>query len=651
MNLFESVNTKLNETEVSKFSEVNKILDDLKGDYIYSYSDDFNNGSYTITYRVPNVGLTDRAVEVTEDSLEGLIEGFKKSKEELANDFYGCLEGPDDFYGYSSQEELDDRIEIEEGVLEDIINRLLNAQAKEEYKEAETEEVDSTVEIVEDPNFEDPTKGSLTDEERNGLHEFLSDNDWDISFDGDEVFLSQYSPAGEDFGFYVDAHSIDELCHEVEEYADDFDADEHAEMWMESRGKNGVPSSVRELINDADAIQNMLNDLVKLLFDKYQNGSEEIKETEGLKESEITEDESAWITEQVETAMNKVFRKIDDKFKTDMGFDTDYCTKLCEGIEEELEDYISYNRDEDDDYYESEKLKESTKFYNTEEPDCYLTLDKLQVVQNSAGKVLDVATHGLVQNGDTTYVVVSDGDPNTVKVYSVDYGFPYVFKTKGNVNESQKLNESNEDLLYDIKDTLDSNGFETAWFSDRGLLTRNVGIIVSRDGDEVQLSALGLFESEGVGKVALTEDETGYAKYLRDNNVKDLSKYDQDVLQKDDLVKKYMDNPDDDSLFERIMRLNQQTKNVDSSKEKNYNDYLRTVTEETNKELSLGESAEETQYEFNVVITERIGPSQYSSKVVGTYDDPEQANDVAAEYRARGIGATVQPVEKTNNEE
>ena len=59
--------------------------------------------------------------------------------------------------------------------------------------EAETEEVDSTVEVVEDPNFEDPTKGSLTDEERNNLNEFLADNDWYISFDGDEVFLSQHS--------------------------------------------------------------------------------------------------------------------------------------------------------------------------------------------------------------------------------------------------------------------------------------------------------------------------------------------------------------------------------------------------------------------------------------------------------------------------
>lgn len=52
---------------------------------------------------------------------------------------------------------------------------------------------------------------------------------------------------------------------EVEEYANGFDADEHAEMWIESRGKGGCPSSIRELINDADAIQEMLDELAEAL--------------------------------------------------------------------------------------------------------------------------------------------------------------------------------------------------------------------------------------------------------------------------------------------------------------------------------------------------------------------------------------------------
>ena len=45
----------------------------------------------------------------------------------------------------------------------------------------------------------------------------------------------------------------------------EFDPDEHAELWVNSRGKNGVPESIRELINDADDIKNTLMDLASKL--------------------------------------------------------------------------------------------------------------------------------------------------------------------------------------------------------------------------------------------------------------------------------------------------------------------------------------------------------------------------------------------------
>jgi len=58
---------------------------------------------------------------------------------------------------------------------------------------------------------------------------------------------------------------VDELAREVRRYAADFDADEHAAMWVESRGKRGVPDSIRTLIDDADAIQEMLDELADAL--------------------------------------------------------------------------------------------------------------------------------------------------------------------------------------------------------------------------------------------------------------------------------------------------------------------------------------------------------------------------------------------------
>ena len=41
--------------------------------------------------------------------------------------------------------------------------------------------------------------------------------------------------------------------------------DEHVELWVDSRGKNGVPGSIRELVKDAEAIDKMLQELADAL--------------------------------------------------------------------------------------------------------------------------------------------------------------------------------------------------------------------------------------------------------------------------------------------------------------------------------------------------------------------------------------------------
>lgn len=98
----------------------------------------------------------------------------------------------------------------------------------------------------------------------------LEENDWIVSSytnDG-KVELEKYSPAGEDFLMCVEVENFPES---VREYANDFDADEHAEMWIEARGRvRGVPNSIRELIEDAEAIQEMLNELADALEEKME---------------------------------------------------------------------------------------------------------------------------------------------------------------------------------------------------------------------------------------------------------------------------------------------------------------------------------------------------------------------------------------------
>lgn len=87
--------------------------------------------------------------------------------------------------------------------------------------------------------------------------------DWKIYEYKNDVELEKYSPAGEDFFFCVEKNDfVNNVC----QYAEDFDADEHAEMWVNNRHSvNGVPQSIRTLIDDADAIKEMLIELANYL--------------------------------------------------------------------------------------------------------------------------------------------------------------------------------------------------------------------------------------------------------------------------------------------------------------------------------------------------------------------------------------------------
>lgn len=99
------------------------------------------------------------------------------------------------------------------------------------------------------------------EEKYRGICESL---DWYIASEEDGyVELEKYSPAGEDFIMTV---PVTNFVREAQEYATEFDADEHIEMWIEARhnGVSGVPDT-RTLVEDADAIQDMLDELAEAL--------------------------------------------------------------------------------------------------------------------------------------------------------------------------------------------------------------------------------------------------------------------------------------------------------------------------------------------------------------------------------------------------
>lgn len=92
------------------------------------------------------------------------------------------------------------------------------------------------------------------------IEEAIENDGWNLNYDGGQVELEKESPLGEDFIAYID---VDDFERNLREYCADFDADEHAAMWVEARDKvNGVPESVIDLAQDALDIQEMLDALL-----------------------------------------------------------------------------------------------------------------------------------------------------------------------------------------------------------------------------------------------------------------------------------------------------------------------------------------------------------------------------------------------------
>ena len=99
----------------------------------------------------------------------------------------------------------------------------------------------------------------MTDKQR----KICEDLGWTIEEDGKEITFSQYSPLNEDFSFTVSGNDIAE---EVRTYQQDFDPEGHAVMWFGVRYEiSYVPMSIRDLLDDADAIEEMLEKLATAL--------------------------------------------------------------------------------------------------------------------------------------------------------------------------------------------------------------------------------------------------------------------------------------------------------------------------------------------------------------------------------------------------
>lgn len=97
------------------------------------------------------------------------------------------------------------------------------------------------------------------------LRAYLEDKGWQVSecgFGGGHIGweIGQSSPAGEDFWFSIEHdNDVEQAIKAIEDYAYDFDVEEHVQLNI---GMQGAPG-VAELVEDAKAIQEMLDELAE----------------------------------------------------------------------------------------------------------------------------------------------------------------------------------------------------------------------------------------------------------------------------------------------------------------------------------------------------------------------------------------------------
>ena len=118
------------------------------------------------------------------------------------------------------------------------------------------------------------------------MDEFLEDRIYDaalkaqfeVQFFDDYAFFRGYSPSGEDISFevyYKDEGTFEDIFDGVLVTFTDFDVDEHAVILYEIHRKNGAPTDLRTLLNDAQAIKNMYGYLYIQMYSLKEKLEEE----------------------------------------------------------------------------------------------------------------------------------------------------------------------------------------------------------------------------------------------------------------------------------------------------------------------------------------------------------------------------------------
>ncbi|MBJ2190650.1 MAG: hypothetical protein JFT10_07355 [Muribaculaceae bacterium] len=137
------------------------------------------------------------------------------------------------------------------------------------------------------------------------------DDNWgvhnhDENYDKVDLYLSKYSSAGQDFGFYIECETgdVDEFINAVEGYYNSYDPCEEAVIWLgpDGHGKNGAPYDLKDLIEDMEDCKNN----VKGLLDYLRQELKRVKITKPSRHSQYSERVYNIRTEIIESVLETI---------------------------------------------------------------------------------------------------------------------------------------------------------------------------------------------------------------------------------------------------------------------------------------------------------------------------------------------------------
>ena len=129
---------------------------------------------------------------------------------------------------------------------------------------------------IEKIESEENIMGEIRNENLEELLDTAEEMGWSYRIykeDSDRAYveLKKFSPAGGAFSIEVDFIEESEIISFLDDLYDvyaSFDVDEYVDMYASQRGENGVPGTYKELLEDAESIEEMIKELYDSLHDR-----------------------------------------------------------------------------------------------------------------------------------------------------------------------------------------------------------------------------------------------------------------------------------------------------------------------------------------------------------------------------------------------